>query len=295
MQKIVKNWIFRARQNATELKKIGAIWKPVPCWVRKNREIWDAAQFSPSKWPKMTKNCQKLNFSGASKCDGAQKNWCHLKAFAMGSAKKLQNFGWLNVFTFKTTKKGKNWSKIKFFGRDKMPQSSKKMVPLESFCHGKGGKIKSFDCWTIFTFKLTKNGKKWTKIEIFRQNVTEFQKIGAIWKLLPWRVRKNYIILVSSPFSRLKRGKKAKIGQKLNCFECTKMWQSSKNFVPFESLVHGEWEKTATFLLLPHFHLKNDQKWSPLPGARQFKGDSLLVTLDPYPSVILQKWTISQK
>ncbi len=33
--------------------------------------------------------------------------------------------------------------------------------------------------------------------------------------------------------------------------------------------------------------MKNGQNWSkndPCPGARQFKGDSLLVTLDPYPS-----------
>ncbi len=39
------------------------------------------------------------------------------------------------------------------------------------------------------------------------------------------------------------------------------------------------------------FTLKDDQKWSPLPGARQFKGDSLLVTLDLYPSKKQSKQT----
>ncbi len=70
------------------------------------------------------------------KCNGASKILCLFKAFAMVSAKKLQNFGCRAIFTFKTMKNGQNWSKIEIYGHDKMQQSSKNLVPFESFCHG---------------------------------------------------------------------------------------------------------------------------------------------------------------
>ncbi len=48
-----------------------------------------------------------MEFSGVPKCNSAQKIWCHLKAFAMVSEKKLQNFGCRAIFTLKMAKNDK--------------------------------------------------------------------------------------------------------------------------------------------------------------------------------------------
>ncbi len=110
-RKMVKNWNFGMWQNATELQKFGVILKLLPWWVRKSYKILLVAPFLPSKRWKTMKIGQKLKFSGVTKCDGAPKIWCHFKAFAMVSEIKLQNFGRLTIFTFKTMKNGQNWSK----------------------------------------------------------------------------------------------------------------------------------------------------------------------------------------
>ena len=89
--KMVKNWICRARQDAKELQKIGAIWKFLPWWVKKITKFWLAQHFH-LRIDEMTQIGQKLKFSGVAKCNGAPKIWCHLQAFAIVIEKNYKSW-----------------------------------------------------------------------------------------------------------------------------------------------------------------------------------------------------------
>ena len=135
-EKMVKNWIFRGYQNATELKNFGFIGKLVQWGVRKNNEIFRVAPFPPSKWPKTRKNGQKLNFWGLPKCNGAQKLWFHWKVCPIGSKEKWWNFWCRPISTFKMTKNDKKMVKIEFSGHAIMQRSSKILVSFEILFNG---------------------------------------------------------------------------------------------------------------------------------------------------------------
>ncbi len=178
--KLDKNWNFRAWQNATELQKFCAIWKLLKWWVRKNCKILVVAPFSPSKRQKTWKIGQKLKFLGLTKCDGAPKIWCHLKAFAHVSEEKLQHFGCPTIFTFRMTKTEKNGQKLKFSGSLKCDGAQKFWCLIKACAMVSKKKLWNFCYCTIFTFKMT------AKIPLCYKGARQFKGDNLVVTLDPY-------------------------------------------------------------------------------------------------------------
>ncbi len=167
--------IFRVRKNPMELQKFGAIWKLLPWGVRKNYKILVVAQFSPSKWQKMTKNGWKLKFSDGLKCNRAQKFWCHLKALQWWV---IKNFKKLVVAPFLPSKWRKTMQigqKLKF-----LSETNCDRVP-KIWCYLKAWFMVS-EKKSYISFVTSFSPQRWTKNGLHYRG-PDNSKVTACWWL----------------------------------------------------------------------------------------------------------------
>ena len=235
---MVKNWNYRAYQNATELKTFGVIRKFVSWWVRKNCEKNFVASFSPKKWPKMVKN---WNFGTRQNAPELNKIGAIGKLLPWWVRKKLKNFLSRHFYlqnNEKQWKMVKNWN---FW----VWQNATELQNFGAIC-------KLLPLWVrknnkFFVAAPFSPSKRWITVKIGQKlkfsDMTKLNRATKIWchlKAFAMMSKKNYKILVVKPFLPSKLWKPVKIWSKIEIFVHDKMRWSSKNFLPFTSFRLGQ-------------------------------------------------------